>query len=145
MARAITLKKALVVIGITALLGMAYALYTWYKPQRDARKEEGIALTAQVLIDAYRSNEQEANAKYLDKTLIVSGEVLKVSVNQEGQKVVELKTSSPDATIFCSISANETNAIKAGEKVQLKGICKGYRDQIMMVDVVLQDCYIIME
>lgn len=145
MAKAITLKKALVVVGITAVIGIIYALYMWYKPQRDARKEDGIAVTAQVLIDAYRANEQEANTKYLDKTLIVSGEVLKVAMNQEGQKTVELKTASEEATIFCTISVNEKQAVAVGEKVSLKGICKGFRDQLLVVDVVLQDCYVMQE
>jgi hypothetical protein len=136
-------KRVLVIIAITAVIGMAYALYQWYKPQRDASKEKGIPITAQALIEAYKTNQQAADAQYLDKTLVVSGTVVKTGTNQQGQRTAELQTDKAGATIFCTIALAEHTPLAAGQQVVLKGICKGFRDQLMVVDVVLQDCYVI--
>jgi hypothetical protein len=138
MAKAITLKKALLVIGITAVLGMAYALYQWYKPARDVKDEDGIPVTAQVLFDAYSQNETSANATYLNKAVQVAGEVSTVKANQEGKVVVTLKTADPMFGVQCTMK--EKVGIKVGEKVTIKGICTGF-----LMDVVLIDCVVVNE
>ena len=135
------LKKAALLLAILALLAAAYAVYEWNKPARDAKYEEGIAVQAHALFEAYASNQQAADSLYLDKTIIVSGTILKTGANQQGQPYVELKTASENGTIFCTLK--QANALKPLQQVSLKGICKGYRDQLLFSDVVLTDCYLI--
>lgn len=138
MAKAITLKKALLVIGITAILGIAYALYVWYKPQRDVAREDGIAVTAQLIFDAYSQNENTANTTYLNKAVQVTGEVAAVKANQEGKVVITLQTSDPMFGVQCTMK--EKVGTKVGEKVTIKGICTGF-----LMDVVLIDCVVMNE
>jgi uncharacterized membrane protein len=121
-----TLKKILVVVGITVVLGVAYSLYTWYKPHRDVQDETAVKVTAQAIFDAYKL--------YLDKAVVVSGEVSNVKTNQEGKTVVVIKTSDPMFGVQCTMK--ESSTVKPGELVELKGICTGY-----LMDVVLTDCY----
>lgn len=135
--------KRMITLVVFAIVTIgAYVWYQWNKPARDARHENGIDISAAQLMEEYRRNEQQANASYLDKTLLVKGEVKKLSTNQQGQRVVELSTALENGTIFCTIASDEKGHIDAGTIVQLKGICKGYRDQMLAVDVVLQDCYL---
>jgi hypothetical protein len=130
-----TLKKLLIVAGITVVLGIAYSLYQWYKPHRDVKDETAIEVTAQALFDAYGKNEQEANTLYLDKAIVVKGEVASVKTNQEGKTVVVLKTSDPMFGVQCTMK--EAASLQPGQQVALKGICTGY-----LMDVVLIDCYL---
>lgn len=134
------LKKVGVFVAIAALFGVAYAWYQWNKPARDAKDEEGISVTADALFMAYSNNQSSADSLYLDKTIAVTGEIIKAGVNQEGQQNVELKTSQDNGTVFCTLK--EQQQLQPGQTVTLKGICKGYRDQMLFFDVVLTDCYL---
>ncbi|HSC54540.1 MAG TPA: hypothetical protein VLC98_13000 [Phnomibacter sp.] len=136
-------KAAKWILGIVVLLlaGMGYAWYLWNKPARDAADEKGIAITAAALFEQYAANQQSADSLYLDKTLQVQGEIVKTGTNQQGQFNVELKTNQSNGTIFCTLKKQE--ALHVGSTVSLKGICKGYRDQMLFFDVVLVDCYLV--
>jgi hypothetical protein len=135
-----SLKKVGVFVAVVVVLGVAYAWYEWNKPARDAKDEQGISITADALFMAYSGNQKTADSLYLDKTIEVNGEIIKVGVNQEGQQNVELKTSQDNGTVFCTLK--EKQQLQQGQKVTLKGICKGYRDQMLFFDVVLTDCYL---
>jgi hypothetical protein len=133
-------KKVFAFILIVALLGVAYIWYQWNRPARDAKNEQGISITADALFLAYSKNQIAADSLYLDKAIVVEGKVIKVGVNQEGQQHVELQTSQENGTIFCTLK--EKSSLQPGQQITLKGICKGYRDQMLFFDVVLTDCYI---
>ncbi len=133
-------KKVLVFILVVAVLGAAYAWYQWNRPARDAKNETGITITADALFMAYSNNQKVADSLYLDKTIEVSGEIIKTGLNQEGKQNVELKTSQNNGTVFCTLKEN--SILQQGQTVTLKGICKGYRDQMLFFDVVLTDCYL---
>lgn len=133
--------KGLLLVVVVAALGGAYAWYQWNKPARDAMNEKGISITADALFTSYAANQVAADSVYLDKTIEVAGEIIKMGVNQEGQQHVELKTSQNNGTVFCTLK--EKSILQEGQSVTLKGICKGYRDQMLFFDVVLTDCYLI--
>jgi hypothetical protein len=135
-----SLKKVGLFVAIVSLLGVAYAWYQWNKPARDAKDEQGISITADALFLAYSNNQKAADSLCLDKTIEVSGVIVKAGVNQEGQQNVELKTSQDNGTVFCTLK--EKSILQPGQTVTLKGICKGYRDQMLFFDVVLTDCYL---
>ncbi|MFX6702315.1 hypothetical protein ABTH29_20670, partial [Acinetobacter baumannii] len=68
-----------------------YRIYT--KPHRDVTKEQALVITADALYQAFKANEQTANKQYLDKAVAVSGEVVSVTINQDGKTVADFKTS----------------------------------------------------
>ncbi len=119
-------KKTALLIGlIIVVLGVSGVLYVYLKPHRDVTQEKGVQLSAQSLYDAFKANETEANAKYLDKAIELSGEVAEVSTNQDGNTVVNFKTNDPFFVINCTFKI-KPGAVKPGQNITFKGICIGY-------------------
>jgi hypothetical protein len=118
-------KVLLVLIGVGLVTGgiVAYRIFT--KPHRDVTQEKGLQLSAQALYDAFKANEADANAKYLDKAIQLSGEVTEVTTNQDGNKVVNFKTNDPFVVINCTFKT-DPGALKPGDNIIFKGICTGY-------------------
>lgn len=102
---------------------IVYRIYT--KEHRDVTKEQGVQLSAQRLFDEFKANEAEANKKYLDKAIQMTGEIVEVSTNQDGNIVVNFKTNDPLFVINCTFKTNP-GQLKAGETITFKGICTGY-------------------
>ena len=119
------LKVLLVLIGIGIVTGgiIVYKIYT--KPHRDVTKEEGVQLSAQSLYDAFKTNEAEANSKYLDKAIQLTGEVGAVSKNLDGNTIVDIKTNDPLVVINCTFK-NDPGTLQPGQTITFKGICTGY-------------------
>jgi hypothetical protein len=113
----------LFVIGIVA--ASVVVLYVYLKPHRDVTQEKGVQLSAQKLFDAFRTNEADANAKYLDKAIELNGEVADVTNNQDGKTVVNFKTNDPLFVINCTFKTNP-GELKPGQTITFKGICTGY-------------------
>ncbi len=126
------LRSILLIIGIAVISGgiIAYRIFT--KPHRDVSNERGLRLTAQNLYDAFRSNETDANAKYLDKAIELSGEILDVSTNQDGKTVVNCKTDAPLFVINCTFKIQPGKLIP-GQHIVFKGICTGYIPDVNVV------------
>ena len=98
-------KKIILTIGILGILTAgSVVLYVYFKPHRDVATEKGVALTAQQLFDAFKANETDANAKYLDKAIELSGEVADITTNQDGNTVVNFKTNDPLFVINCTFN-----------------------------------------
>lgn len=121
-----TWKKTVLTVGIIGILAAGIVVsYVFLKPHRDVTSEKAIPLTAQALYDAFKTNETEANAKYLNKAIELSGEVLDIVTNQEGKTVVNCKTNDPLVVINCTFKTSP-GALKAGDNIVFKGICTGY-------------------
>jgi len=119
------LKILLLIIGLGILTGgiIVYRIYT--KPHPDVTKMEGVQLSAQKLYDAFKTNETEANAKYNNKAIELTGEVGVVSKNQDGFTVVDFKTNDPLFTIHCTFKT-DPGTLQPGQTITFKGLCNGY-------------------
>jgi len=119
-------KRILLVVVIIGLITGGFIVYRIFtKPHRDVSHEVAVTLTAQKLYDAFKANEANANQLYLDKAIELSGEVLDFSTNQDGQTVVNFKTSDPLVVINCTFKTNP-GTLTAGSTITFKGICTGY-------------------
>ncbi len=130
-------RLVLLIVGMLLLIGGVSALFVWNKPHRKAESEEGIAISADVLLTAYNADEKAADAKYLNKTIAVSGTASKVDKNQDGQTTVLLKTFDPMSGVFCTLR-DKGASVESGKAVTLKGFCSGHA-----MDVLLTDCIIV--
>lgn len=119
------MKVLLTVAAIGLIAGLLMVYWIFNKPHRDVAKEKGIALSAQQVYDAFRTNEASANSQYLDKAIELTGTVADISTNQEGQKVVNFSTNDPLVMINCTFKTDPGN-LKAGDTITFKGICTGY-------------------
>jgi flagellar basal body-associated protein FliL len=120
------LKTILFSLLILIILGGgSYVLYVFLKPHRDVTKEKSVTQTAQGIYDAFKTNETDANAQYLNKAIELTGEVVEITTNQDGKKVVNLKTNDMMFVINCTFKT-DPGEIKAGQQITFKGICTGY-------------------
>jgi riboflavin synthase alpha subunit len=74
----------------------------------------------------------------------VSGKITQVSLNQQHQQIILLKTNVSGGSVNCTME-EKANNIKAGDSIVLKGICSGYiggdMDMGLPGDVFLIRCY----
>ena len=132
----ISFRLILLIIALVLLTGiiMGYILYN--KPHRLVEKENAISVTAVELFNHYSLNETEANTKYLNKVLLVTGTVLEISSNLDGKKVLILETD--DAMFGVSCTLEDTNAkLTVGESISVKGICTGYLADVVITNAVI--------
>lgn len=124
-----------VLLGIIVVGGIyAYRMFT--KPNRDVAKEKGILMTAAQLVAEFQVNETTANAKYLNKSIEVSGTVATVSLNQEGITTVLLSSNDAMTGVFCTLKENNPN-IKTGTPVVIKGICNGMLSDVRLGEAIV--------
>jgi hypothetical protein len=130
-------KIFLIIALVVVLGGSAVAYFMWNKPKRNVEDEKGIGITASLLVKEYQQNEAEANKKYLDKTIQVTGNVSDVKNNQDGKATIMLTSGDPFTGVFCTLK-ERPGSINTGSSVIIKGICSG-----MLTDVRLREAVVV--
>lgn len=106
---------------ILALAVAIYVAFQVFKPQRDVANENAIAnVTSKTLLSDFSKNLNQANTKYLNKTIEVTGNV----TSSENNLIVI------DDVISCVMQPNESKP-KIGEKITIKGKLIGYENDIL--------------
>ena len=98
---------------------------------------KSISITATNLAKEYSTNEKDADAKYLNKAIDVSGTISEVDKNQDGGVMIVLQTGDPTAGIQCSLREKGADPVK-GQNIEIKGFCSGNG----ITGVSLTDCVI---
>lgn len=131
------IKKVLVVVGVLLIAAgiFVYKLYT--REHRMVEQEQYTSIDASQLFTAFEENEAQANTKFLNQIIEVTGVVSEILTNQENKTVVVLKSNDPLFGISCTLEQSASR-LSEGDSLILKGICTGY-----LSDVVLTDCIII--
>ncbi|HEX8334030.1 MAG TPA: hypothetical protein VF622_15530 [Segetibacter sp.] len=120
------------------LLLITVGIVGWFylnKPNRTVTNQTGIEVTAAQLVKDYQANEAEANAKYLDKVVQVTGTVSEVSNNQDGKVTVMLSSEDPMSGVFCTLK-DEAN-LTVGFSVTIKGFCSGLLSDVRIREAVI--------
>jgi hypothetical protein len=130
------MKRILIALLIAALLGGAYA-WREYNRGHESMTETKADLTASAgeLYSAFSTDEAAANAKYLDKTIEISGKVSATST-EEGTTTITLFADSETGGVTCKLDPLSKHAritFQEGEQITVKGICTGY-----LMDVVVE-------
>jgi hypothetical protein len=129
---------AFLIVGM--LVAIAAWKYTFKKSESSvASRKTDITIEASLLLQAFESNEDSANVRYLDKILQVSGTIESVLEDSLGYSVY-LKEKDALSGIMCSFSksAFDPALIKTGSQAAIKGLCTGY-----LLDVVLNKCSVV--
>ena len=139
------LKKNILIFFIAiVLIAVVTGYLMWNKPHQNVKDADAIKITAIDLYKIFTMDSARAKSKYLNVVVAVSGEVKQVSLNQQNQQIILLKTNTPDASVNCTMEENANN-IKAGDTIVVKGICSGYIngdiDMGLPGDVFLVRCY----
>ena len=125
----------ILIIVIVGIFTVGYII--WNKPQRKVENEKGIEVTSAQLVKDYQANEAEANKKYLDKAIQVSGTVSDIKTNQDGNSTIMLASDDVFAGVLCTLKEKPVN-VTSGATITIKGICSG-----MLSDVRLREAIIV--
>ncbi|WP_264550398.1 OB-fold protein [Flavobacterium sp. N2820] len=125
-------KKLLIVcffVIITAVLIYNYV----YKSHRDISNEkESFAISVIDLKNDYRKNDSLANAKYLDKTIVIYGKITSLDL---ANRILSVDTSLSAILKESGVSLNLNDSIK------LKGRFIGYDD--LLEEFKMDECSVI--
>lgn len=128
------MKMKWVLAALLFMIIAGAAFYYYYnKPRREIDSESAISVTAYELFRDFETNEPEANLKYLDKVVEVSGLVGEISSNQQGKTIVVLESDSAFGGIACTIDGTSAG-ISVGSDVTMRGICKGFLTDVVVTE-----------
>ena len=133
------LKRLLIIVFIGAIVGAIIGIYMWNKPHKKVENESGIQVSATALCKAFSDDKAKASTLYLNKALEVTGEVSGIDVNQDGGKMVLLKTDDPILAVQCTFRDKDI-AVTKGKTVKIKGYYSDFSD---ITGVLLTDCVLI--
>lgn len=124
------MKKTIIISLLLIFLGGGiFIYYNYNKPHRTVSNEAAVfTLSSGELFKSFDENEAEANKKYLNKAIEVSGQVGEVTKDQKGLPLIILKGQQDDFGVSCTFRDDhieEAAQIKKGSMVKVKGICNG--------------------
>ena len=131
------LRTSIIILIIFIVGSFTVGYIIWNKPQRKVENEKGIEVTSAQLVKDYQANEAEANKKYLDKAIQVSGTVSEIKNNQDGNSTIMLASDDVFAGVLCTLKEKPVN-VTSGATITIKGICSG-----MLSDVRLREAVIV--
>jgi hypothetical protein len=133
-------KTALLVLILLVVMGGAAGLYLFNLKPKDLRKvKPDYVITSSDLLKAFEDDEAAAAAKYVGKTVEVSGEITTVTSGEGNTFNIALKTGSDFSSVICTLPEGAANgSAAAGMQVAIRGECSGY-----LMDVLLKNCVII--
>jgi hypothetical protein len=132
--------------AIGFVVGISVFLNEWFKPKRSiVREKPAYTLTCAELANDFVVNPGEAEAKYLDKVLQVSGTVSTTEIDAYDN--VNLIFSLTDAEVQVSFLGDfndDAAKVEKGDYVELKGNYTGYtQDDIFGMQVKLNNGYLV--
>lgn len=129
------MKRILYFLLALACLGGAIGYYLWNKPHENMQTAQAdMAIDAATLFNEFNTDEAAANAKYLDKTVAVSGKVKETTKTDDGTVKVSLDTGS-EFGVLCELdplSQHPRTNFASGETVTFKGICTGFNFDVQL-------------
>lgn len=120
-------------IILLILLLLAFAGYKYiYQNHRIIKSEQAkFEVSSRYIVEEFASNAVEAEKKYLDKTIIVSGIISEINPN----------SITLDGEVFCQFDVGTNQSLKINAKTKIKGRFIGYDD--LLEQVKLDQCYIL--
>jgi len=104
-----------------SIIGLIIIYNTYNKPHKDFNKSPfEVAIESEELISLYQDNTDNANARFLDKILLVKGNI----TNIESDIIIL------DNGIVCTLDPSQvvTEEIHLNKNISVKGRCIGYDD-----------------
>jgi hypothetical protein len=132
--------KKRIIIGsiVVAVFALAVAVYQYQRRSKNTVDgDPAYTTTASELFKEFDANEDSANAKYLNKVILVRGEIVDMTPIDSANLNIVLGTTDPIFGVSCQLPAANQNKLKVGESVNVKGLCTG-----KLMDVVLVKCVI---
>ncbi|WP_395049182.1 hypothetical protein [Flavobacterium sp.] len=111
-------KKVIIFFFLLLIVVIGACLYT-YKDHRDIATEKGsYTIAATEIFSEFRTNENVANAKYLDKTIEVTGDLSNIDV--------ATKSIVINDKLFATFKEGIPKTLQSNSKIKIKGRFIGY-------------------
>jgi cytochrome c-type biogenesis protein CcmE len=137
-------RTIIIFLLLLAVIAAAFGYYLYNKGPLDVQDSSATAVNAKELYQKLSTDSVSALKMYAGKVLEVGGQVTSVSVNQNKQQVIFLKTGTETGYINCTMEQNAE--VKVDQQVTIKGICSGIGqgdpDVCIQGDVYLTRCYL---
>ena len=128
------MKKILLVLLGLGVIGAFVGYRMWNKPHQNMQSAKtDLAIDAGQLLKEFNTDENAANAKYLEKTIAVNGKVREVTKDEGTVKVV-LETGE-EFGVLCTLDELATHPrtdFPVGEAVTFKGKCSGLNFDVQL-------------
>lgn len=136
------MKKYIKYAAVLVLAAGAFGYYYVNKPKASLEnKQPDVIISPQKLLEDFTSDEQQANAKYLDKIIEVSGKVSSKNVDKNRKVSILMDTGDPMSSVTCELNPGQvekSSGFDQGSFIEVKGKCTG-----MLSDIILVDCVIL--
>ncbi len=142
-----TIKKIIVAIIIVTVIGVAIIWYLFTQRFDDtATQKSEYSISATDLIAAFKKSEAEANKKYAEKIVTVTGRISEIEVADTTANIKMIDTANGSYAIFefQKQHIGETKNLKEGTTVFIKGSCSGgiYSDIVEAETISFKRCVI---
>lgn len=129
------MKKNKIIISFFVLFLVVIGIYLYvYKEHRNIASEKGsFTVTAKDIFSEFQTNESVANAKYLDKTIEVSGKISSIDFETQSMVINE--------KLFASFSDKIPKNIQPNSEIKIKGRFIGYDS--LLEELKLDQCIIV--
>lgn len=139
-------RNLIILLAVLALGALVLGYLEWNTPHQDVKDADGVKTDAFSLYSSFTKDSSKAKSSFLNKIIEVSGVVGEVSVNQQKQQVILLRSPLRAASVNCTMEEH-INSLKSGDSVVVKGICSGFSGSIPEMnipgDVLLVRCYLV--
>jgi hypothetical protein len=136
-----TKNKIIIVIALIAAIvfGVYYYIFIYSSNNhRQVQSETGIIITADSLVAKYQADEKLANSLYLNKAVVVTGNLLSIDKNQEGKTTLVIGRSDSFSNVSVTMISTAPITQKVGESITIKGLCTGALSDVVITDGVVE-------
>ena len=136
-----TKNKIIIVIALIAAIafGVYYYIFIYSSNNhRQVQSETGIVITADSLVAKYQADEKLANSLYLNKAVVVTGNLLSIDKNQEGKTTLVIGRSDSFSNVSVTMISTAPIIQKMGTPITIKGLCTGALSDVVITDGVVE-------
>lgn len=137
----------LIGIAIIVLTAVIYGYQEYTRTNEDLNYvKANFKIQAVDLIKEFEESEKNANEKFLDKIIAVSGTIRDMIKDDKGYYSVVLGAENSMSSVRCSMNAvpdDDTAVLRKGNIIVIKGSCTGFNaDELLGSDIILARCVI---
>ena len=136
-----TKNKIITAVGLIAAIAFSVYYYIFIyssNNHRQVQSETGIVITADSLVAKYQADEKLANSLYLNKAVVVTGNLLSIDKNQEGKTTLVIGRSDSFSNISVTMISTAPITQKVGSPITIKGLCTGALSDVVITDGVVE-------
>ena len=136
-----TKNKIIIIIAIIAAIAFSAYYYIFVyssNNHRQVQSEIGIVITSDSLVAKYQADENLANSLYLNKAVVVTGNLLSIDKNQEGKTTLVLGRADSFSNVSVTMISTAPITQKVGESITIKGLCTGALSDVVITDGVVE-------